>query len=268
MSRGSDWFERLAQCDGRREDMPPSIRVADANLGDERIRFTAVVPDTDGRFPRARRGELGIDQGWALAAAVREAIDADTDSARKKAIVAIVDVPGQAFGYREEVLELQTALAASVDAYATARTCGHPVVALLVGRAISGAFLAHGMQAGAIVALDDPELEVHVMSAPAVARVTQRSADEVARLAQIVPSTARDIASFASLGGIVARVSGDRVADAILTAIASLRERPREPRDRLSTTEGRAARVLSDRVRAALRAEWNSASTISSGSTH
>ena len=267
MSRGNAWFERLAGSDGVRDDLPRSIRVADAPFAGERVRFTAVVPDAGARFPRARHGELGIDEGWGLAAAVRETVDADVDAEIKRAIIAIVDVPGQAFGYREEVLELQTALAASVDAYATARMRGHPVVAFLAGKAISGAFLAHGMQAGAIVALDDSALEVHVMSAPAVARVTQRSTEEIARLAAIVPSTARDIHAFASLGGITELVAPSDVERAIAAAIAALRERQREPRDRLSTAGGRSARELSLRIRAALRAEWNSASTISSAST-
>jgi malonate decarboxylase gamma subunit len=45
------------------------------------------------------------------------------------------------------LLGIHLACAAAVDAYASARLAGHPVIALLVGKAMSGAFLAHGYQA-------------------------------------------------------------------------------------------------------------------------
>src|ERR1700741_1533992 len=128
-----------------------------------------------------------MEEGWAIAVAVRAAIDADRGQTAR-AIVAIGDVPGQAFGFHEEALALHESLAAAADAYSCARLDGHPVVALIVGKAISGAFLAHGLQAGALLALDDRGVEVHVMSQASVARVTRRSEDEVAALAKVVPS--------------------------------------------------------------------------------
>jgi len=65
--------------------------------------------------------------------------------------VPIVDVPSQAFGYHEELFGIYLACSAAVNAYATARMAGHPIVAVLVGNAISGAFLAHGMQANRLI---------------------------------------------------------------------------------------------------------------------
>ena len=40
---------------------------------------------------------------------------------------------------------------------------GHPVVALVVGKAISGGFLAHGLQAHRLLALDARGVMVHAM---------------------------------------------------------------------------------------------------------
>src|SRR5215217_2210451 len=123
MSRGRSWFEALAGAtlDGE----PTSVLCADGSVGGERTRFLAVVPDPDARFPRARGGELGLEEGWALGRRVREAVTKDA-AGERRALVAVVDVPGQPYGYREELLGLHLALAATVDAYATARLAGHP----------------------------------------------------------------------------------------------------------------------------------------------
>ena len=99
---------------------------------------------------------------------LREAVARDASSEHKRPIVAIVDVKSQAYGYREEMLGIHLACAAAVDAYASARDAGHPVIALIVGPAMSGAFLAHGYQANRIVALDAPGTMVHAMGKEAL----------------------------------------------------------------------------------------------------
>jgi hypothetical protein len=70
---------------------------------------------------------MGIEEGWAIAHYVREAMEEDRNG-DPRAIVAIVDVPSQAYGYREELLGIHQALAAAVDAYASARLAGHPAI--------------------------------------------------------------------------------------------------------------------------------------------
>src|SRR5918992_90946 len=231
MSRGRIWFEALAGAipDGG----PASVLCADASVRGERARFLAVVPDQGAKFPRARTGELGLEEGWALARRVREAVAEDEDGERR-ALVAVVDVPGQPYGYREELLGLHLALAAAVDAYATARLAGHPVVALVVGQAISGAFLAHGMQANRILALEDPGVTVQVMSKRSTARITQRSEDELDEIAEEAPATAYDITSFTRLGALHRLIQGveadepdaedvETVRNALAEAISSAR---------------------------------------------
>ncbi len=265
MSRGLHWFEALSPTVAAASI---SLQVADVLWDDEPVRVLAVVPNGANRFPRARGGQLGIEEGWDIAARVHEAIAVDRGRT-PRALVLVVDVPGQAFGYHEEALGLHQSLAAAVDACASARLGGHPVIALLVGKAISGAFLSFGLQAAAILALDDPGIEVHVMSQASVARVTRRSEAEVAVLAKIVPSTARDIHSFAGLGAIdrLLEVSNadepmaadvDAVRAALLETICKLRAQPRQDLlQRLESADAHHNRVLSIRVRQLLEAQWD-----------
>jgi malonate decarboxylase beta subunit len=264
MSRGRTWFEALAGASPTGE--PASVLCADGAVGGERARFLAVVPDPEPKFPRARGGELGLEEGWAIARYVREAVAEDGD---RRALVAIVDVPGQPYGYREELLGLHLALAAAVDAYATARLAGHPVVALVVGQAISGAFLAHGMQANRIIALEDPGVTVQVMSKRSTARVTRRSVEELDQIAEEVPATAYDVASFARLGALHRLIQGvnaaepteedvERVRGALAEEISSARhDGSTDLSGRLDSPEARQHRGASLRVRERLAEEWS-----------
>ena len=267
MSRGKTWFEALAGTDAR-EARPVSVLYADGTIRDERVRFLAVVPNPEAKLPRAREGELGLEEGWALARHVREAVTEDGDGDRR-ALVAVVDVPGQPYGYREELLGLHLALAAAVDTYATARLVGHPVVALVVGQAISGAFLAHGMQANRILALEDPDVTVQVMSKRSTARVTQRSVDELDEIAEEVPATAYDVTSFARLGALHHLIEGvdadepgaedvETVRDALAEAISSARQDDStDLSGRLASPEADQHRSASLRVRKRLAEEWS-----------
>src|SRR3546814_18831329 len=94
---------------------------------------------------------------------------------------------------------IHQALGGAVDGYARARLAGHPVIALLVGKAMSGAFLAHGYQAQRIIALRDPGVMVHAMGKAAAARITLRSVEELAALAESVPPMAYDLHNYPPL---------------------------------------------------------------------
>jgi len=243
------------------------VRVADAALGGAPARFISVVPDAQNRFPRARGGEVGVDEGWALATHVRGAMAADHEAARRP-IIAVVDVISQAYGRREEMLGIHLACAAAADAYATARLAGHPVIALLVGKAMSGAFLAHGYQANRIIALDSPEVLVQAMGKQAAARVTRRSVAELEMLGERFAPMAYDIRSFAKLGlvdGLISGVDADapghadveRVRRELLNAIADARAGARGLGSRLDSLAARATRAASIEVRRRLAEQWD-----------
>src|SRR5580698_4155084 len=117
-SRGRTWFRALADEAPLVDSAQRSVLVADASWGGQQVRLLAIVPDPRNRFPRARHGELGLDEGWALARHVREAIAAD-QSGIKRPIIAVVDVQSQAYGRVESLLGIHLSLAAAADAYAT-----------------------------------------------------------------------------------------------------------------------------------------------------
>ncbi|MWL91129.1 biotin-independent malonate decarboxylase subunit gamma [Cupriavidus sp. SW-Y-13] len=200
VSRGDAWLAALASNAPRLPGYPPSIQIADIEWSGRAARLIAVVPDAASPLPRARHGEVGLLEGWALARAVHEVIDADRDAPVKRVIIAIVDTPSQAYGRREEAFGIHQALAGAASAYATARLQGHPVIALLVGKAMSGAFLAHGYQANRILALDDAGVQVHAMGKEAAARITLRSVEDLEAFAATVPPMAYDLGNYASLG--------------------------------------------------------------------
>jgi malonate decarboxylase gamma subunit len=265
--RGRTWFQALADKAQPVNTGLGSVLVADANWGGERLRLLAIVPDARNRFPRARHGELGLDEGWALAHHVREAISADRSGA-KRAILAIVDVQSQAYGRIEALLGIHLSLAAAADAYATARMAGHPIVALIVGTALSGGLLAHGGQAHRLLALDDPQVMVQAMRKQSAARVTRRTVEELVELGKTVIPMAYDIRQFAKLGLLHELITGidadapspaqaARVKECVAAGIADIRMNPGDLTSRLNNPEARAHRAASIEVRRRLTEQWN-----------
>lgn len=255
--RGLNWFNALSAGANAVEGLPPSLKVADGALG----RFIAVVADPQNRFPRARNGEVGLLEGWGLAKAVDDAITADRDKTQKRPLIAIVDVPSQAYGRREETLGIHQALAGAADAYARARLAGHPVIALLVGKAMSGAFLAHGYQANRLIALRDPGVMVHAMGKASAARVTLRSVEELEALASSVPPMAYDIDSYASLGLLWETLSVQQIEQPTAEDLARVGECLKQAIEDIGATDlrnrlGAKNREASSRVRELLRAQW------------
>lgn len=267
--RGRIWFDALTGGGAAPLSGLRSVCVADAPLGSEIARFIAVVPDAQNRFPRARAGEVGLDEGWALAHHVRATI-AEGVKGTRRPIIAIVDVASQAYGRLEELLGIHLACAAAADAYASARLAGHPVIALLVGKAMSGAFLAHGYQANRIIALDSREVMVQAMGKQAAARVTRSSVEDMEKLGERIAPVAYDIRSYASLGllhklieGIdadaPARIDVDRVRAELAGAITDVRAGASDLACRLTSPAARKTRAASIEVRRRLAEQWRSA---------
>ncbi|BFT83540.1 biotin-independent malonate decarboxylase subunit gamma [Enterobacter pseudoroggenkampii] len=199
-NRGELWLETLAPNAKRIAGLCPSVQAADGELNGEAVRFVAVVPDANNHFPRAAKGEVGLLEGWTLAKVVSETVAADADKAVKRPIVAVIDVPSQAYGRREEAFGIHQALAGAAAAYANARLAGHPVIGLIVGKAMSGAFLAHGYQANRLIAFNDKGVLIHAMGKESAARITLRTVEALEKLAATIPPMAYDIGNYATLG--------------------------------------------------------------------
>jgi malonate decarboxylase gamma subunit len=264
VSRGHAWLAALSGGVPRHDGYPASIEVADAELAGQPGRFIAIVPDPHSGFPRARNGEAGLLEGWSLARAVNEAVQADRDASVKRAIIAVVDTPSQAYGRREEAFGIHQSLAGAAAAYANARLQGHPVIALLVGPAMSGAFLAHGYQANLLLALADPGVQVHAMGKQAAARITMRSVEDLEAFAARIPPMAYDIASYGTLGLLWRQIAVENAAAPEAADLAAVREVLAQalakiaaaPEPGLQDRLGADNRKASSRVREVLALQW------------
>ncbi|MDV2685964.1 biotin-independent malonate decarboxylase subunit beta [Alkalihalophilus lindianensis] len=261
-TRGAKWFNLLTKGAESYKRDAESVLCADQ----DGIRYLCVTAHPEASFYRARNGELGLKEGWMLAKYIREVIEADRNG-EKRPIVAIVDVPSQAYGYHEELFGIHQACAASVDAYATARQKGHPIISLVVGKAISGAFLAHGLQANRILALDDEGVNIHVMSKQSAAKITRRTIPELEEATSKVPAMAYDIGSFATLGTLdelIKDVQADqptndqvkRIEEKISSTIDLVRMSQHDFSHRLKSDMAVENRVASIKVRKLLKEQW------------
>ena len=266
-ARGTAWFRALTGEASPMAGDPRSVLTADAPIGDGRARFLCIVPDPHARFPCARHGEVGLEEAYTLATRVHEVVaqDRDTD---KRPIVAIVDVKSQAYGRREETAAIFLAAAAAADAYGTARLTGHPVIALVVGHALSGGFLTHGYQANRILAFDDDGVMIHAMHKEAAARITRRSVESLGTLGKSIPPLSYDVRDFARLGLLhkllhvrdpdrPSESEVRKVRDELLDAIEDARRGPRDLGNRLTSKEALETRQASIRTRALLESQWH-----------
>jgi biotin-independent malonate decarboxylase beta subunit/biotin-independent malonate decarboxylase gamma subunit len=263
-SRGHDWLAALAAT--KPAAVIPSVVRADT----ADATYLAVVPDPHNPFHRARNGEVGLTESWALAVAIDDIVSADAAVEMKRAVVAVVDLPSQAYGRIEETAGLHQAIAATVDAYHRARNAGHPTVAIVVGQALSGGFLAHGLQAQQILALDDPGVQIHAMHKSAAARITLRTVDELEKLAETVIPLSYNVRDWAKLGfcdGLLSVSDADTptaddistVRNAVGAAIAAARSGPRDLSNRLESPGALQNRKASRAMHDVMSAQWHDA---------
>jgi malonate decarboxylase gamma subunit len=268
-SRSRTWLRALTGQAGQYVSESTSVMFADAPLGDAQARFIAVVPDPANRFPRARHGEVGLEQGWSLARLVRQTLDEPVgEDGLRRPLVAVVDVAGQAYGRREELMGIHLACAAAVNAYADARLAGHPVIALIVGHAMSGAFLAHGYQANRIVALDASEVLIHAMGKSAAARITRRTVEQLDELGSRIPPMSYNVRDYAKLGLLEELIEGvdadapdgiavERVQQVLVGTLASIRQSgTRDLSSRYASQAAHVTRAASIEVRKRLAEQW------------
>jgi malonate decarboxylase gamma subunit len=180
----------------------------------------------------------------------------------KRTIVAVVDVSSQAYGRREEAFGIH-GIGGAAGAYAEARQAGHAVIALIVGKAMSGAFLAHGCQANRIIALNDSGVMVHAMGKAAAAR-HHAQPDDLERLAADVPPDGlrhRQLRHLGLLWRSLAVGNADRPSDADVSSVrraltAALDNIRSDPTVDLRSRLGGPNRQASSLVREKLLAQW------------
>ncbi len=267
--RGKAWFQALTGQNSPLKGDPGSVLTADATLGDDTARYLCVVPNPDARFPCARRGEVGLEESYTLATRLREAIEQDKNG-KKRPIIAIVDVKSQAYGRREETAAIFLATATAADAYASARMKGHPVIALVMGNAISGGFLTHGYQANRILAFDDAGVVIHAMHKEAAARITLRTVAELDELGHKIAPLSYDIHDYAKLGLLhkllhvedpdrPSQTTVAQVQKELIDAIADARAGSKDLSNRLTSPGAREMRKAGLAARARMEEQWRQA---------
>lgn len=187
------------------------------------------------KFPVVYAGIIGMEEAYKMAMAVYHTISADEDKPAegKRPIILIVDTPGNGPGKQEEIFGMNKATGAYQLALAEARKAGHPIVAVVVGRAISGAFLCHGLQADHILALS-PEFGtmIHVMPLSSISRITKLEQEWLETLSKDNPVFAAGPQFFERLGGVEELIhSIDAIRDTVIKHVAEVRELKKQGKD-------------------------------------
>lgn len=216
VGRGRDAIDLIVDGDSFREnmigdevfsaDLGPGAVVGEATLdGRDAVVIANDAQALNERFPVVYFGVIGLEEAYKMAKVVYTTVrqDADKPLDQKRPFVLVVDTPGNAPGKVEEIIGVNKATGAYQLALAEARRRGHAVVAIVVGRAISGAFLCHGLQADRILSLS-PEFGtmIHVMPLSSIARITKIDSERLERLSQDNPVFAAGPEFFWRLGGV------------------------------------------------------------------
>jgi biotin-independent malonate decarboxylase gamma subunit len=181
------------------------------------------------KFPVVYAGIIGLEEGYKMALAVYHSIRADMHLplTEKRALLLIVDTPGNGAGKQEEIFGMNKATGAYQMALAEARKIGHPIVAIVVGRAISGGFLCHGLQADHVLSLG-PQYNtmIHVMPITSIARITKLDIEWLQELAEDNPVFAAGPDYFYKLGGVEELIDSiDSMRDRIIAHVNEVRDK-------------------------------------------
>ncbi|MDQ8372155.1 biotin-independent malonate decarboxylase subunit gamma [Enterococcus faecium] len=268
-SVGYDWFAALTGMKNPTSSISTVYYGKSSKFIEEAI-VTSIVPDPKNPMYRVRNGEVGLVEGFRMGQILDHVYEEDKDKKVKRPIIVVIDVPSQAYGYNEELIGIHVALANSAAAYAKLRQAGHPVIGLIAGNAISGAFLAHGLQSSRLIALNNKEITVQAMSKESAARVTKRSVAEIEAAAEKVPAIAYDINNYTKLGAIyhflediTDQAASEQNVSKVIEAINEAIQDVRNTNDTMLTnrytneTAKTFGRVETNKVRAKMDEEWD-----------
>jgi malonate decarboxylase gamma subunit len=187
-------------------DIGPGAVIGTAKLKGRTV--TVIANDAAAINPRFKvvyAGVIGMEEAYKMAIGVYKTIEADEGKPldQKRPLVLIVDSPGNGPGKYEEITGMNKATGSYQLALTEARQKGHPVIAMIIGRAISGAFLCHGLQADHILALSAQfGTMIHVMPLSSIARITKMDIETLQELSKSNPVFASGAEFFHRLGGV------------------------------------------------------------------
>lgn len=255
VGRGRDAIEIIADPGTFAENKIDHFSIEDTEFGPGAVIGTAALQGEtvtiiandalafNEKFPVVFAGVIGLEEAYKMALAVYQTINADEKKPlhEKRPLVLIVDTPGNAPGKTEEIVGMNKATGAYQLALAEARMKGHPIVAMVVGRAISGAFLCHGLQADHILALPKKfETIIHVMPLTSIAIITKQDIEKLERLSENNPVFASGAEFFYRLGGVEEIVEEiDKMREMIIKHIKEIRKLKAEGKQELLGPWGR-----------------------------
>ncbi|KYC44480.1 MAG: acetyl-CoA carboxylase carboxyltransferase subunit alpha [Candidatus Methanofastidiosum methylothiophilum] len=187
-------------------ELAPPVMVGQAMLDGE---VCSVLANNSRRpNPRFRvvySGILGMEEAYKFSQAIYATIDADKDRPKdkKRPIILLIDTPGNSPGKIEEIVGMTKGTASYQFAIEDARLAGHPVIGMIIGRAVSGGFLCHGLLSDRILALPkEYGTIVHVMPTTSIAVITKIPLERLNELVKTNPVFASGAEFFYDLGGI------------------------------------------------------------------
>lgn len=239
IGQGRAAIDMIVDPESFREDEVGALTVTDEDFGASAVIGTAALNGevctviandamtANPKFPVVYAGIIGLEEGYKMALAVYHSIRADQDRplAEKRPLVLIVDTPGNGAGKQEEIFGMNKATGAYQMALAEARKAGHPIVAIVVGRAISGGFLCHGLQADHVLSLG-PKFNtmIHVMPITSISRITKLNIEWLQELAENNPVFAAGPDYFYKLGGVEELIDSiDAMRERVIAHVAQVR---------------------------------------------
>ena len=239
IGQGRPAIHMIVDPDSFKEGVVGELSVTDPDFGPGAVIGTAMLQGevctviandamtANPKFPVVYAGIIGMEEGYKMALAVYNSIMADKDKppANKRPLLLIVDTPGNGPGKQEEIFGMNKATGAYQLALAEARKIGHPIVAMVVGRAISGAFLCHGLQADHILALSSKfGTQIHVMPITSISRITKLDIEWLQELAESNPVFAAGPDFFYKLGGVEEIIDSiEAMRDRVIAHVAEVR---------------------------------------------
>lgn len=217
IGKGRDAINLIIDGGSFKENDIDGVKVVDDSYGPGAVIGAALLDGNDctvisndaqvrnKRFRSAYAGLIGLEEAYKMSLAVYSTIKADKEKKEeaKRPIILLVDTPGNVPGKTEEMFGMTTATGSYQLALAEARKVGHPVIAMVIGRAISGGFLCHGLQADRVLSLSKKYgTMIHVMPLTSVARITGLPIEKLQKLAENDPVFASGAEFFWKLGGV------------------------------------------------------------------
>jgi len=211
------------------EDLAPPVFAGEAMLNGEMCTVLGnFAKRPNPRFHVVFNGIMGMEECYKFCQAIYATMDADKDKPmeKKRPIILLIDTPGNSPGKSEEIVGMTKATASYQFALEDARHAGHPVIGMIVGRAISGAFLCHGLLSDRILSLPkEYGTIIHVMPTTSIAVITKIPLERLNELVKTNPvfaSGAEFVFKLGTLNEIVD--TPDDIRDALLRNVSEIRD--------------------------------------------